>query len=337
MSVVWTIVLVIVMFGLMISLHELGHFLVAKACHITVHEFSIGMGPQIVAKEKNGTKYALRLLPIGGYVSMEGEDGESDDPHSFVQQKPWKRAAVLCAGAGMNILLGFLTLIVYVSLQSGIGTTTVAWFSDDAMSSQTGLQIGDTIKKVDDTAIWCTDDLSYALGYVEDGTADFVVERDGERITLSNVTFALDEDNALVLDFKVLAVSKNPWTVVKEAGLETVYSVKLVWRSLCDLVTGHIGITELSGPVGVAEAVHTYAVDIDSILWMFALLTVNVGIFNILPLPALDGGRLLFVIIEWICRHPVKRSVEAAIHAVGMMLLFLLMIVVTVKDVLNLF
>lgn len=336
MSVLITVVAVAVMFGLMISLHELGHFLVAKACGITVQEFSIGMGPQLCSFYRGGTKYALRLLPIGGYVAMEGENGESADPHAFVNQAPWKRVLVLIAGGTMNLILGFVVLLIFTAMQPALGTTVIAEFADGALSQQTGLSVDDQILKVNDTRILTLDDLSYALTFAENGNARIEVKRNGERVVLPSVQFAM-QDNRLELDFKVYGEKKTLLSVPRHAVLTTGYMAKLVWRSLGDLLTGRVGFNELSGPVGVGAVLHEYAVDFDSILWIFALLTINVGIFNLLPVPALDGGRLVFVLIEWIFRKPVKRTVEAAVHAVGMSLLMLLMIAVTAKDILHLF
>lgn len=337
----WIALLTILVFGLIIFIHELGHFVAAKLSGVRVSEFALGMGPKIFSFGKNETKYCLRLFPIGGSCSMEGEDTESSDERAFCCKPIWKRLIIIVAGAVMNLLLGYLVLCCAYGAQSHLATNKIAQFNEGATSSQSGLQVGDEIVKINNRTIFADNDIIFEILNDDDGDVNFVVKRDGEKIKLDNVHFktVVDNDQRLLdVDFKVLAEKNSITTTLSYSANKAVSLGRLVWISLGQLVTGQVGFDQLSGPVGVGKALGEAAsVGFESLLIMVAFLSINVGIFNLLPLPALDGGRLLFLIIEAIRRKPIKAEYEGYVHAVGILLLFGLMIVVTLKDILHLF
>lgn len=343
----WPILMAILFFGVLIGIHELGHFLSAKLFGVKVNEFSLGMGPAIFKKQKGETKYALRLLPVGGYVSMEGEDDSSDDERAFCNKKWWKKFIIVCAGAIMNLILGFIFVVILTSMDTLIGTTKIHSFYENATSSQYGLEAGDTIKEINGTNIYSSRDISYALQRDEDGVYNFTVEREGNKVELPDVHFETkpgeNGHNTIVYDFIIVGIEKTPLNVLSTAVLDTVSTARLVWLTLFDLVTGHYGINDLSGPVGTvsiiadvtSEAVAS-GTGFDMIIYIMALISINIGVFNLLPIPALDGGRLFFILIEAIRRKPIPAKYEGYIHAAGFALLILLMIVITFNDIKNL-
>lgn len=343
----WPILIAILFFGLIIAIHELGHFLSAKLFKVKVNEFSLGMGPAIFKKKKGDTQYSLRCLPIGGYVSMEGEDSESEDENAFCKKKWWKKFIIVAAGAIMNLILGLIFVTVLTCMDDLIGTTQIHSFYENATSAQYGLEAGDDIKEINGTAIFSSRDVSYCLQRDDDGIYDFVVDRNGEKVTVEGVQFERKTDEngnkTIIYDFIIVGVEKTPLNVLATAIKDTVSIARLVWLTLFDLATGHYGINDLSGPVGTvsiiadvtSEAVSTGA-NFDAIIYIMALITINVGVFNLLPVPALDGGRLFFIIIEAIRKKPIPAKYEGFIHAAGLALLLLLMLVITFNDIRNL-
>ncbi len=354
MNIVITILLTILVFGLIIFIHELGHFIMAKVNGVKVREFALGMGPTLFRFGKGETRYALRLFPIGGFVSMEGEDEESADERAFHRKPVWRRILIVIAGAVMNIVLGFVIMTIVVGMQTNIATMEVSKFREFATSNQAGgLQAGDVIQKIDGLRIWCDTDFFYALERGKTGgekgkttldgqevdtltrSYDIQVKRDGKKVLLEDVKITVTSNT---VDLLVKGESKNVFTVLREAGNKTVSTARMVWLSLGDLLRGSAGLKDLSGPVGVAQVVgQASGMGLQSFLTLVAFITINVGIFNVLPLPALDGGRLVFLIIEGIRRKPVPAKYEGYVHAAGFILLMLLMIVVTFSDVFKLF
>lgn len=354
-----TILLTILVFGVIIMIHELGHFIVAKLCGVRVLEFSMGMGPAIFTHQKKSeemeldpetgtmmpvnrnTKYSVRILPIGGYVSMEGEDSASKDERAFCNKPIWKRFLIVVAGAVMNLLLGFLILVGAVSTMEHVPTKQIASFQENAASQAAGLAVGDEILKVNGHSTLTYDDVITEILSDDDGTVDFQIKRDGTVQNIEKVTFyteIMDSKRELDIDFKLLAVENSVGGTLSYSAGRAVSLGKLVWVSLGDLVTGKVGFDQLSGPVGVGEALGQAAsISVMNLLILIAFLTINVGIFNLLPIPALDGGRLIFILIEAIFRKPVPAKYEGLIHAVGLLFLFGLMIIVTLKDIIRLF
>lgn len=354
-STVFYILIALLIFGSLVLIHELGHFLVARAFRVTVNEFSIGMGPKIVSRvaKKSGIRYSLRMLPIGGYVSMAGENEASDDVNAFSNKKVWQRILVVLAGPAMNILLGFLSMFLMVSLTvangSPLASTTVAQFQDGAESSKYGLMIDDEILKVGNVYVHTGDEVVYEImnntKIVNDryATTDLLVMRDGQRVKLENVVFPIlkDDQTGVVFgnyDFKFYGIQGDFGTLCKNAFWRSLSTVKMIWDSLIDLVTGRYGLNAMSGPVGITKQIGTAVKSGGTtLLYLFTVITMNLGVFNLIPFPALDGGQLFFLLIEGVRKKPLKQEVIGTINFVGISLLLLLMVFVTIKDVIGLF
>ena len=331
-----TILITILIFAVIIFIHECGHFAAAKLCKVRVNEFALGMGPTLFHFGKGETRYALRLFPIGGFVSMEGEDGGSGDPRAFCNQKVWKRILIVCAGAFMNLVLGFIVVLLMTIPSDRLPSMTVAQFYENASTEATGLQAGDEILRVNGRSIWVDSDLVYTLSTDEDGVVDMVVRRDGEKVKLSDVAFTT-QDGTLVIDFTVQGVPANLPNVLSYSFRKTASIGRLVWIAVGQLITGQSSINEFSGPIGTAQAIgQAVSAGLSTVMYLFAFITINVGIFNILPLPALDGGRLIFLLFELITRRRIKPEHEAYVHFAGFVLLILLIIFVSYHDIVNL-
>ncbi len=347
------IVIAIIIFGLIVTVHEFGHFICAKLSGIKVLEFSVGMGPKLLQKQKGETKYSLRLLPLGGYCAMEGEDATNSDPRSFRNAKLWKRMVVLVAGAGMNFVLGFIAIVIYISMMDGVPTTTVSNFSrteDDGVityyseSYETGLEKGDKIISVDGTRVYSIIDFNYVFNVMKEHEGhEVIVKRNGEKLKLDDVSFRIKDGSDKFVDFGVVYKNKNPLTVLKGSGENFMSMTHIIGLSLKQLFSGQVEKEEVSGPVGVVTVINEAAKDsenvkegIFNILYMMALISINVGIFNLLPIPGLDGGRLLFCFIELVRRKPIKPEHEGYVHLAGMVLLFGIMIFATYNDIVKL-
>ena len=345
-SKAWPIIIAILFFGLIIFIHELGHFTFAKLFKVKVNEFAMGMGPTLFKKKVGETTYALRLLPIGGFVSMEGEDEESDDQRAFSKKPCWQRIIIVAAGAVMNLLLGLVICICINANQELIATPVIADFREDAVSVSSGLEKNDKIIKIDSHSVSSYMDLSFLMMRDKDGVMDITVKRDGEKVLVEDVTFQMreleDGTKAMYFDVIVYGVQPNFLNVVTSAAGETFSIAKVVYLSLFDLVTGQYGLNDLSGPIGTVTYIADAATDagktqdFSTLFLIMALITVNIGVFNLLPLPALDGGRLFFMVIELIRRKPIKQKYESWVHAAGLALLILLMLVISASDILKL-
>ncbi|MDE7278412.1 MAG: site-2 protease family protein, partial [Oscillospiraceae bacterium] len=318
MNTFLSILIAAVFFCLIIIIHELGHFTVAKLCGIRVDEFAIGMGPAIFKKQKGETLYTVRLLPIGGFCAM-GEDEERETPDSFRQKPVWARMATIVAGAVMNLILGFILSAVLLLVDGGAVSTKIVWFSDDAVSPQYGLQLEDTIVKINGVRVFSVKDITYQLGNDEDGVVDFVVKRGGEMVAVNGVKFAVETDketgkNTLLYDFKVLKENVTPANIFPYAFKNAVYYGRIVLMSLRDIIAGKYGLNDLQGPVGIVTVISDVSeqsgFDFSFILDIATLVTINIGIFNLLPLPALDGGRFIFLLVEAIRRKSLKAETE---------------------------
>ncbi len=338
--------IILLVFGVLIFIHELGHFLTARACGVTVKEFAIGMGPKVLSwnSKKHGTKYALRLLPIGGFVSMQNEDGldESvapDDEGAFCNKSVPKRMLITIAGAAMNLILGFVLMMVIVFATQNLGSTVVAKFADNATSSQ-WLEVDDEIVKVGKTRVHTWNELAYEIMNSGYEPVDITVKRNGQRLVLEDVKFSTFEDSGATFgqyDFVPYAEEANFANLAKHSFFRSVSTVKMVLDSVKGLVTGRFGMEAVSGPVGVVGVVEDVARQgFMSFLYIVCVLTINLGVFNLIPFPALDGGRFLFLAIEGVRGKPINRNVESYINFVGLMILFAFMIYVTCKDILNL-
>lgn len=345
MSTVISIISAVLIFCVIVVVHEFGHFIVARKCGIDVQEFAIGMGPVIFKKQGKHTLFTLRLLPLGGFCSM-GEDEESDNENSFRNKSVWRRIAVIAAGAIMNLILGFILSLIIFLVAGKVTTTIIAEIVPGSGCETAGMAVGDRITKVNGLHIFTANDIIYELRNDEDGVLDFVVERDGEKLTFNGVKFGLTVDEetgerVLNYDFKVYMKNMTAAELLPAAANKFMYYSRLILMSLRDLISGKYGLNNLQGPVGIvtviSESAQESGFDIGYLLDIAMLISVNVGIFNLLPLPALDGGRLVFLIIEAIRRKPIKAETEGIVHFAGFALLMLLMIIVTFNDVKNIF
>lgn len=336
---VYPIIIAVLFFQLIIVIHEGGHFVAARLMKIKVNEFSIGMGPKLIQFTKGETKYTLRLVLFGGYCAMEGEDSDSDDENAFANKRVIQRIFVVVAGAFMNLVLGLVIISIMVSTQSLIGTTTVAKFEDNALSSQT-LEVGDKIKSIDGMRVYTSTDVTTGLSRSADNTVEFVVERNGEARTI-DVEFEMTEYEGhqyINMDFFVLGVEKTFSSVIKESLAQFVSYCRMIFLSLHDLIVGRYGVSDISGPVGTVSIVSTAVkTSLPTVLRIMALLTVNVGLFNLFPFPALDGWRLFVLAFEGIFKKKLPSKFEWLINSIGLALLIGLMCVVTFSDITKLF
>lgn len=341
LTVIFYAVIMMLVFGVLIFIHEFGHFFTARRCGVAIKEFAVGMGPTLFSwkSKKYDTKYALRLLPIGGFVSMEGEDEDSEDENAFCNKSVFKRMIIVVAGAVMNLLLGFVLMMTLVLLQGPIASTEVAEFDANAVSNSQ-LQVGDKIVKVDGVSVHSGNEVLYEIMNQGHEPIDIVVKRDGTKIKLENVVFTtVEEQGALfgVMDFKVKQESRSFPNLIKQTFFRSISTVKMVYDSLIGLVSGRFGMDAVSGPIGVAEAVGDAAKNsYISFIYIVAILTINLGIVNLIPFPALDGGRFVLLIIEGIRKKPLNRNVEGYINFAGIVILFAFMIFVSFKDVIKL-
>ena len=364
MSVFITLLAALFVFSAVIAIHEFGHFAVAKLCGIRVNEFSIGMGPALWKTVRKGTQYTLRALPVGGYVALEGEESpESQQAEAARDRREeaapapvppeegtgiplneapvWQRMLVMVAGAVMNFVLGFVVLLILLTAQSSPLTSKVIYAVEDgALCGQTGLQAGDEIVAVNGRRCFVANDIIYELVRTEQYRADFTVLRDGQTVELPDVQFDTWTDEAeqvhMSLGFTVYGLAKTPRNVLREAGNSMLYYGRIIFTSLADLLRGRESINNLSGPVGIVTAIGQAASYGWQDLLLLALITINLGIFNLLPFPALDGGKVVFLAIEGITGHAVPEKLQGSLTVAAFALLFGLMIFATYNDIIRL-
>lgn len=379
-----TAVVTIIMFLVMVSLHEFGHFIVGKLLNFKILEYSIGFGPKLVSGTKGETKYSLRCIPLGGYCKFDGEDTESDNPRAFSNQKVWKRILVVVAGGVFNIILGFAIFLLIVPLTSPIATNVVSTVVENSYVEEAGLMPGDKIIEIDGKNVSFYNDITLATSMFDKDTDTTIkVRRNGKKMSLTFrpteqvVTYSYEEEGIRVNDiingksieekfyrydvdaerdetkigteetdtrYIIGFVPRNEDVTVfnlwGEAWNQTKFVVKLVYQSLWQMITGKVGLDQMSGPVGIVNEVNN-AVNSGTYNWLrvlnlVALLTINLGVFNLLPIPALDGGRLFFMVIELIRRKPIPPEKEGTIHMIGMALLLALVVVISFNDIMKL-
>ncbi len=343
------IIFAIILFNLIVFVHEFGHFFTAKSFGVKVNEFAIGMGPKILKFQKGETLYSLRLFPIGGFCDMEGEDEESNDERSFDKRKPWQKIIIVAAGAIMNIILGIIMTFILLVQQPKFASTTISKFSDNAVSNHHGLLEGDQIDYVNGFRTRTYKDMAFAIATNKENTFNMQVNREGEKITLENIQFlSTTSENGSVsiqLDFYVEPVEKNFITIVKHSLLDTLSTVKMVWASLIGIISGKFSFNDMAGPVGIASVIGEATSEglkvnalyaLNNIISIMAMITVNLGIINLLPLPALDGGRLVFLLFELIFKKKLDPKYEGWIHAAGFFILIALMLLITFSDIIKL-
>lgn len=343
------IIIAIIIFGILIAIHEFGHFTAAKLCGVKVEEFAIGMGPALFKKQKGETVYALRILPIGGFCAMAGEDEESDDPRAFTNQVFWKKFVILCAGSFMNLVLGIvLILIMYAGAQAFV-TPTIDHFMDGCpYEGAEAMQPGDTFYSIDGQRIYLVSDVSSFL-IRGDGVYDIVMLRDGEKVELKDFalttkTYAEYADEGPKYGF-VFGYTEATFGAKLEYTWDTTLEFsRLVWLGLGDLINGRVGLKDMSGPVGIVDMINEVGQQAesakaaaDNLLYISAFIAINLAIMNMLPIPALDGGRVFLmivtVIIEAVSRKKLDPKYEGYIHLGGMVVLLGLMALVMYNDI----
>ncbi len=354
-----TFILFIVIFGVVVIAHEFGHFLIAKANGIHVVEFSVGMGPNIISRKKGGTKYSLKLFPIGGACMFEGEDGVADQdeaeggtkepgPGSFLKAKVWARIATVVAGPLFNLLLAFIIAIIMVNM-SVTRDPIASQVVEGGGAQAAGLQAGDRIISLNGEKVYLYQEISlYMQLSYRGGDLVVVYERDGERYT-TTLTPQYDEEYGYYLLGISNADVKEPrgFESLKYAWYEMRYSVKMTYTSLGMLFTGRVSRKDVAGPVGIAVNVvgATYEASKEygwqsvllNMLNITLMLSVNLGILNLLPVPALDGGRLVFLLLEVIRGKPVPPEKEGIVHFIGLVFFMVLMVFIFFNDLVNIF
>ena len=351
------ILVAILLFGLLVLVHEFGHFLTAKLSGVQVNEFSLFMGPAIWKKQKGETLYSLRCIPIGGYCAMEGEDGGSDNPRSFDKAAWWKRLIILAAGAAMNFLIGVVLMVIVCLPIKQTVVPVIASFEDYAtVNGENGLQAGDRIVEVDGEKLYSYSDFSMILSLNPGDVHDITVRRNGEKVVLKD--FLLEkhevtlENGSTGLRYGMNFTLSAP-NFLEKLGMawnQSLDTVRMVRLSLQMLLSGAAGVNDLSGPVGIVstitevgketEATEGFGAALENILFFAAMIAVNLAVMNLLPLPALDGGHVLFLLVNGIAVALFKKEIPSkylnVINGIGFALLMALMLFVTFHDIVKL-
>lgn len=353
LTYIFYIVLAVLLFGVLILVHEFGHFFTAKLSGVQVNEFSLFMGPAIWKKQRGETLYALRCIPIGGYCAMEGEDGDSDNPRAFTNAKVWKRLIILAAGSLMNFLTGLLitALIITFAYEAIPGRTVVGIEPGRPFDSAQGLQVGDEIISIDGEHVYIQGDITMLLDRDTDGKHDLTVVRNGEKVELPGVPMARDYTDAngrLLYGFSTNIEERSFGGILSYTWNQCMDFVRLVRLGLTDLFTGRASIKDVGGPAMIISTVveqgtqsESVGIGVLNVLYLFAFIAINLAVMNLLPIPALDGGRivclLVTAVIEKILRRKIDPKYEGYLHAGFMVLLLAFMAFITFKDVFQIF
>lgn len=340
-----SIVIALLIFSLIILFHEFGHFLLAKLNGVTVLEFSLGMGPRLLSKNWHGTSYSLKLLPFGGSCMMLGEDEEAGAEGSFGSKSVWARISVIAAGPVFNFIMAFLASVV-ITACVGYDPAVIYKVTEEYPAQEAGLQPGDVITKMNGKRIRLAREISNYVSFHQGETVEITYKRDGETHT-ATVVPKVNENGKYLLGISpgIGYVKGNAWEVMKYGAYEVKYWIDITIDSLRMLVRGQVGIKDMSGPVGVVDMIDTtytesvrsgwYVVFIN-LLNISILLSANLGVMNLLPIPALDGGRLFFLLLEAIRGKRVNPEREGMVHFIGLMALMVLMVIVLFNDVMKL-
>lgn len=344
------IVIAILAFGVLIFTHELGHFLVAKACGVKVTEFAMGMGPRLLKKQGKETVYSLRAFPVGGFCAMEGEEEGSDDPRAFPNQSVWKRLLILVAGSFMNFLLGFLLILLLFSHATGYTSPVIAGFADGCPYEGT-LQVGDQIWKVNGERVYFTSNFTdYVTKNAGDGYIDLVVIRDGQKLRIDDYYMVpveytkADGTTELKYGLQFSVEPANVFTSVKYSWYTCLDFVRMVRVGLVQLFTGQASVKDMAGVVGMVDIINetgqsaaSASEGLENVIYLVAFIAVNLAVMNMLPIPALDGGHVLTLLVTWgiekVFRRKVDPRIEGYIHYAGLILLLGLMVLVMYNDI----
>lgn len=328
-----TIVVALIVFGVIVTVHEAGHFSVAKLFGVTVHEFAVGMGPKVLGKKIGDTEYTVRALPLGGFVRMEGEDEDSDDPNAFNHKTPLQRMGIIFAGPFMNFVLTvFLFSILFAVV--GVPSNVVGSLMDDMPAKAAGLMVGDKIVAVNGQSVRTPEEVTSQIQGASEDTLRLEIERNGQ-------TEVISVDAVLKEGRKMIGITygnvKSPGASIVYGVKQTVSLAKEMLDFLGKLVTGKMGMAGVSGPVGIISEVGKAAQNgWISVMALAAVISLNLGLINLMPIPALDGSRILFQLIEIIRGKKIDPNKEGYVHMTGMIFLLALMIFITYKDILRL-
>jgi len=341
------IVIAILAFGIIIAIHELGHYLSAKALNVKVNEFAIGMGPKIISKQGKETLYSLRALPFGGFCSMEGENDEDEepDPRAFLSQKRWRRIVILMAGSVANFIAAFIIVLILTTGAQGFVGTTISGVTDSLPNEgPSELLAGDRIVALNGERLFYYDDFLLLMRVNADKPITFTIERDGELIEYHRRSYLIDGVEQFRYSINFATIEGNAWEMIKYSGYQTYGFVRMIRLSIAMMISGAAGVQDIAGPVGIVSAMNTIgqqaATPIDaigSIAFFMAFIGVNVAVINLLPIPAMDGGRILFTIVTWIIEKITRKHLnpkyENYINTGTFVLLICLMVVILYNDV----
>lgn len=330
------IIISIIIFGIVIAIHEFGHFIVAKLNNVKVNEFSIGMGPTIFHRQKGDTMYSLRAIPMGGYVSMEGEDEDSEDENAFNKKTPLQKISIILAGPFMNFILAII-LFIFLFFNTGVPVNRVGGFTENSPAINSGLEKNDEIIEINNIKIKSWEDIVPALNANDSSVEILSVIKNGKDL---NKEISIESKNENGVDYIGI------YPALEKKFLNTItYSFKRVFsmsiqmiKFVGNLVTGKVNMNSVSGPIGIIKQVgDSVSVGYLNVISLVAIISLNLGIINLLPFPALDGGRILFSIIELIIGKKINEKFETYVNMVGMALLIILMLFVSYKDILRIF
>ncbi|NLI89200.1 MAG: RIP metalloprotease RseP [Epulopiscium sp.] len=340
-SMVIRIAIVLLVFTVIVTAHEFGHFIMAKRSGVLVQEFAIGMGPKIVSKKKGETSYSLRVLPIGGYCMMQEEVGDSKSERSLSSKTVWQRLSILFAGPVMNFLLALLLMFIIVMSQ-GQPSNIVGDLTPGFPAQEAGMEVGDEILMINNIKTKNMNDITKALSIADDKEVELLIKRGSEDIRLNIEREYSQEEDRYLVGFTATLKKGNVFAGIKNSFIETGNLLKMTVDGFGMLITGKVSADELAGPIGVINAgVQVWDASVKESIWfaiqqmlfLGALISINLGVFNLFPFPALDGGRILFTAIEGITGKPVNPKVEGAFHFVGFILLMGLMVFVMYNDI----
>lgn len=338
------IVIFLLMFTVIVVAHEWGHYITAKKCGVLVHEFSVGMGPMLWSKQAGETLYSVRLFPIGGFCRMEEEVGDSNNPRAMASKKPWQKLLIVAAGAIMNFILAWLLCTILVGY-SGIGTNVIQNVEAGSPVAEAGIVPGDKIVAIDNVKIKDIRDAHEVLTN-EVRTYQFTVIHQGENKSFSVTSRLLGDETSPRFGFSFKVNHFNLWENIKGGFIYMIAMIAMVWEGLIQLITGAVGMDQMAGIVGVVDVgsqawntsmeIGGIQMAVMTMIRLAALLSANLGVMNLLPFPALDGGRIFFVLIEMIRGKAIPAEKEGAVHFIGMVLLMLLTVVVLYNDIMRL-
>lgn len=361
-AVLLYIIIAILMFGILIALHEFGHFAAAKLCGVKVNEFAIGMGPKLFHKKGEETEYTIRALPIGGFCAMEGEEeGESPDPRAFPNRPWWQRLIILLAGVFMNFLTGLVIILCLFASYEAFSAPVVGGYTEAWSAQEQGLARGDRILSVDGHRVYLTGDIALFLSRSKDDRVDLEVLRGDKKILLKDFQFYGEDSESGNTNYYLGIVPgyevNSPLVLLKYAWFQAIDYVRMVWIGLGDLVTGVVGLRDMSGPVEITHMMAQMGEEgaaiaekngmiplfgaLLSILNLVSFISINLSVMNLLPIPALDGGQIFFMAVNGILLairgRKLDQKYQGWVTAAGFACLMILMLAVTISDILKQF